>query len=936
MNQKKYPLHIQSHHFDEWVTDSGVSPKITTLNVRSLSIPGEIDDLLNRNPKSRWTGWKHGAGWAVSGVDPKTGEQIYNGAQFKPDQQIQRYDKDKPKFNKDGTPELIRYFNCSNEESAPLFLDTGEQDYRLNVIQDLTRWVLITEGAKKAGASLSSGIPCISIPGVGNGQKLGQLKKNLKLFCTVGRVIVLAFDSDMFSNVNVCRELDRLGRLVASEGATVKVLMLPRTTKAIDDYIVAYGYEAFKQLVEGAISFEEWRHQFMKREIQEIKTPIDLIPNVEESYQIKAQAALFSDRPWVSIDGQMYQWVGTHYEQRQEAVIKRMIADWCAATPVFVNEEWCYSYGTATHIENIYNWVERRLGVDPDSINPPGINCLNGVLQISWDKCTPHWELVKHNPSIIYTYVGEFEFNPNADPTWCDRLLACLDTPQREIFIKTLAASLDLQTIRRFRGRGIKALLCKGDGNNGKDSLREAVALLYGVGVVNCTVTDFEVYDKGRKFPLTKLSAARISWSSENSNLGQLDSLQSVKAAITGETLDFELKNQVERPMNPCCVFFFNINNVPNLQASLEAIKSRWAVLSFDKTFKVNADPSRGELEADSRFRYDPNFIKIEVVPALLNKMLAALPEVAMKAINYDCTESALEQIQSETNHLWAFAREAGLGYQVGGRVYINDLWERLKQWYLDNGTLLVSNDGKGKEKYEWHDQPRRGDKNVKAANQICQRFSELFPKVRKERDNSNPERKGQFYLSGLGFGGSDKILQPLAGEEQVANQVINLFQKLSLQEQEIVRQAINFEIKDPKRLHHASPVQLESESASPNASPSASLASPITITEPTISNQESHGSVATGIAENISVNNSKNFTGNSGLPNFRVGDRVLIDFPAAKRYHGKIGEIIRMKSWQGLELADVQVADEKRCFEAQLSWLHPATLEGEQQNLLE
>jgi putative DNA primase/helicase len=320
--------------------------------------------------------------------------------------------------------------------------------------------------------------------------------------------------------------------------------------------------------------------------------------------------------------------------------------------------------------------------------------------------------------------------------------------PQREILIRTLAASLDLAMVKKFRSR-VKALLCKGDGNNGKDSIREAVDLLYGIGVTGCAFSDFQQYDEGRKFPLAKLAQSRVNWSSENSNLQSLDRLQCLKKAISGEDLDFELKGGNDRPMKSNCVFFFNINSIPNLQASMEAIKSRYAVLTFDKTFKVGADPTKGELEADPRFRYDPEFIRREVVPSLLNKMLAALPEIAMNGIDYSCTDGALQEIREESTHLARFAREVGLEYQVGGRVYINDLWEKLCEWYIANGTLVITNDGK-KEKQEWHDQPRRGDKNVKALNQIYQRFHEIFPKVRRERETHDQDRVGQSYLSGL------------------------------------------------------------------------------------------------------------------------------------------------------------------------------------------
>jgi hypothetical protein len=120
-NEKLFPpFHIALAHWEEWIKGSGVSARITSLNVRSLSIPEEIDDLLNRNPKSKWRGqWQHGDGWAVTGVDPldKKAEPIYNGAQFKPDTPVHRHKDGVPKFKKDGSPDLQKYFSASGVES---------------------------------------------------------------------------------------------------------------------------------------------------------------------------------------------------------------------------------------------------------------------------------------------------------------------------------------------------------------------------------------------------------------------------------------------------------------------------------------------------------------------------------------------------------------------------------------------------------------------------------------------------------------------------------------------------------------------------------------------------------------------------------------------------------------------------------------------------
>ncbi|MDJ0575151.1 MAG: DUF5906 domain-containing protein [Xenococcaceae cyanobacterium MO_234.B1] len=495
-------------------------------------------------------------------------------------------------------------------------------------------------------------------------------------------------------------------------------------------------------------------------------------PPATKHYPQMCIEALFSDTHWISFNGKLYKWVGTHYQQACRVQERRRIVHWCDTTPVETKTGWKYAYADATHVENIWKWVLEYFEVSPDEINPPGINCLNGVVKINWNGAVASWELVPHDPQVIYTYVSEFNFDPDADSTQCDRMLSCLEPQQQQLFIQTMAASLDLATIRKYRGRTVKALLCKGEGNNGKDTLREAVRLLFGeIGMSDATIGDFKAYDNGRKFDLAKLEGTRINWSSENSSFDELDRIESLKKAITGESLDMERKGVDSHTMNLSTVFLFNVNEAPNLKAGLEAIQSRWAVLNFNKTYKINADPNKGELEADSRFRYDPYFIKEQVCPALLNKMLLSLEKLAVNGIDYSCTEQALQDIQKETNHLWAFVQDMGLEYQTGSKVYINDLWELLREWYINNGTLEIIATDKGKEKKIWHDQPRRSDRNVKAPNQVYQRFAELFPKIKKEREKKNPQRKGQFYLTDIRFSEANRVASEAVVKQSVKHQ---------------------------------------------------------------------------------------------------------------------------------------------------------------------
>ncbi len=472
--------------------------------------------------------------------------------------------------------------------------------------------------------------------------------------------------------------------------------------------------------------------------------------DVDLHYTEKAIAALYAKDHYAAIDDCLYRFNGRYYEKCSKAKEQKRIVEWCLKNPVETRVgQWKFSHANPTAVNNIYSWLLFRFAVDPEDTNPPGLNLLNGTLRITWNGEKVSHTLIPHNPENIYTYCSNLAYDPKAEPKDCDRLLACLEPKEQTIFLRTLAAALDLEGVRRVRGREVRALLLQGFGNNGKDSLREAAHILFGDALTGVTVADCQQYDQGRKFPLAKLKGAKLSWSSENTNLANLDNLQALKAAITGDSIDIELKNQSEFPIYPVAVFLFNCNDFPSLQGGLEALRSRYGILKFKKTYKRNADPSKGELEADSRFRYDPDFLARSVCPALLNKILIELVWLVTDGINYDSIESNYKELLEDSNHLWTFCREVGLVEAPGERVYIGDLWEQLREWYLTNGILEEETSDKGKTKPIWHELPNKKDQLCKGANQLYKRFGVLFPNVKKERHTDKDDRVGQFYLSG-------------------------------------------------------------------------------------------------------------------------------------------------------------------------------------------
>ncbi|XZO01364.1 MAG: DUF5906 domain-containing protein [Microcoleus sp.] len=478
----------------------------------------------------------------------------------------------------------------------------------------------------------------------------------------------------------------------------------------------------------------------------------DTAPTPELNYAQKAIEALYSGTHWVSIGGQLFEFTGTHYELRSEATERRRILHWLSTYSEYVKGKYRCNRANSASVNEVYNYMVLAVAVDPNTINPDGLNCANGVVKVNSDGTH---SLVRHDPNQVYTYVG-CKYDPNIDPTDCDRLLECLEPPQREIFLRTAAAALNLKLVRsKLTGRGVKGLLCFGEGSNGKDTLRAALATVFGRGMTGKSLSDFKSYDNGRKFSLAGVEGSICNWASENTAKVDLDTIQSLKQLITGDPLDIERKGKDSYEYKPAAIFFANCNKLPSITGGTAAIDDRYGILSFKKTYKYNADPSQGELEADPRFKDNETFILQQIAPAMLNKMLERMPLLLAEGIDYKATREAMREAQEESRHLWQFAREVGLEVQSGGRIWLTDLWPLLQGWYVESGILEIEDNGeKKKPKWVWNELSNKYDTPVKAINQVHSRLCEIFPKVQIHRYNGRDEieRRGQKYLTGIGF----------------------------------------------------------------------------------------------------------------------------------------------------------------------------------------
>jgi len=274
-------------HKNEWLA-SAVAPELIDLNVVSLFNAEAYDRLLYALPlkerrndgrlRDKWLRrYAHceSGGWWVSGTDILTStvdDDLWG--QFKPDCPILSFDRRKTVKYEAPPKESTGIFAC--KVSLPLWqaisrrfnvalperIEVDESGRALGfwhwVIANPQIPLIITEGAKKAGALISAHYIAIALPGIYNGyrqpkdkhgKKTGKpyLIPQLKAFCQKGREIIFCFDNDVKSTTvkNVDRAIATTGKIFVENGCQVSRIRWRFPEKGVDDLLMVRGSKCF-------------------------------------------------------------------------------------------------------------------------------------------------------------------------------------------------------------------------------------------------------------------------------------------------------------------------------------------------------------------------------------------------------------------------------------------------------------------------------------------------------------------------------------------------------------------------------------------------------------------------------------------------------------------------------------------------------------------
>lgn len=306
---------LHPSHYTELVTNSGIDCELVTLNFASLEGHTAYDRLfispqLPRNNSGQvipsWMRRYHHCaqgGWWCSGLDPLNDWQPMEWGTFKPNVPIKNQDGKIVKY--EHPPNISTRLFCLRvtkeiwTQTASLFkakLPNKIEVDRHGEALGFWQWILarqipivICEGVKKAATLLTYGYPALALPGINSGYRVvrdlqgNTIDRNpiaeLVKFANHRQELSICFDYEPVPRK--AKLLDtaivHLGELLKQLSCNVKVIRLPGTEKGIDDFILARGISAFKEIYQQSLELEVYLAQ--SRRDSELTYSANLVVN---------------------------------------------------------------------------------------------------------------------------------------------------------------------------------------------------------------------------------------------------------------------------------------------------------------------------------------------------------------------------------------------------------------------------------------------------------------------------------------------------------------------------------------------------------------------------------------------------------------------------------------------------------------------------------
>lgn len=595
---------------------------------------------------------------------------------------------------------------CDDKGKASKYL--GPKDQRVRIYFTRLRVeeyldphvpILITEGEKKALSASQHGVCTVGIGGVGcwskkrskdgNGKPVGEreLHPDLAELPWKEREVFIAFDSDRTSKPEVMREECSLARALAKQGAIVRIVELPpssdNTKQGVDDYLVAHGIDAFKQLM--ADAREPVAPQSKKT------LPRDSVDNPHRlAHSFLARESTPEHRLLHCWNGEFIKYENGAYRIQPQADLKPRVTE-------HIRSEFVSEYLTS-HSRKVTRPVKVRQLTDvmnalqstsrlPASIQPPAwigksalrnmpdpsglLTMNNGILQLDAAKIRSNQALLPPNPDFFTTHAIPFDYvgNPGEPMQW-------------QKFLRQLWPSDDqsIATLQEWFGylltsetRLQKMLMLIGPKRSGKGTILRILAKMVGhSNIVSPTLSSL-----GTQFGLAPLLGKSVAIISD-ARLGNRNDQAVITErllSITGE--DIQTVERKYRESFVCKLltrFVLASNELPRLTDSSGALSGRMIMLKMTNSFFGKEDTHLEEKLS-------------EELPAILHWSIAGLIRLRERGlfVQPQSSQSLAQELDDLVSPIGAFVRDECIADPTE-HVEISALYKRWLAWCEENG----------------------------------------------------------------------------------------------------------------------------------------------------------------------------------------------------------------------------------------------------------
>jgi hypothetical protein len=514
---------------------------------------------------------EHGSGLLIP-MYRATGERI--SVQWRPEKQIR----------KDG--QYVKYVSVKRQASR---LDVHPRNRDRIIDPTVPLW--ITEGIKKADSLTSCGACVVALTGVFNWRsRLGTLG-DWEDVLLKGREVIICFDADARTNMNVLRAMMRLGRWLKSKGVRrVLYLILPgevngTKVKGADDYLAAGG------TLDGLLA--------ESTTTEPTATTADDTFSDARMAETVADDVLAGEFVWCKGLGWL-QWTGQRWEPATDETVGESVRQYALDRFADVLARMRTATGQASNTNAIDGWqtmlslgrqrgvltlargiVERRadqFDADPDVLNTP-----SGMVDLTTGEVSPH------DPDALITKIT-WSYQPGrTHPDWIAALEA-LPPESRDWFQTRVGQGITGHTTPD----GILPIL-QGSGENGK-SLLTTDGLLPALG-------DYADVASGKLISATKgtehstemadLRGKRFLIAEEMTEGRALD-VTAIKRIQDVGMIKARYVHKDNMTFPASHSLFATTNYVPRVDETDHGTWRRLALLKFPYTFRKPGEPLSG------------------------------------------------------------------------------------------------------------------------------------------------------------------------------------------------------------------------------------------------------------------------------------------------------------------------------------------------------